>query len=209
MLDPTAAVILLAGIYYGSLYDGSTASILLRVPGGAGSVVSYFDGYPMAQSGRAGVVLGITAFASFFAEIVVTFAIAIIGPAFASAALVFGPVEKTALVVFGLTLAANIWEGPRIRAWVMVALGLLRSTVGVDLVSDEERLTLGVPSLCDALHVAVLAMGMFGVSEVLLLVERKRDGLRSSPSRKLGNPGAGNARDYCHRSDHTAEVIGA
>lgn len=175
MLDPTAAVILLAGIYYGSLYGGSTASILLRVPGEAASVVSCFDGYPMAQSGRAGVALGITAFASFFAGIVVTFAIALIGPTFASAALVFGPVEKTALVVFGLTLAANIGEGPRIRAWVMVALGLLLSTVGVDLVSGEERFTFGVPSLRDGLHVAVLAMGMFGVSEVLLLAERKRD----------------------------------
>lgn len=175
MLDPTAAVILLAGIYYGSLYGGSTASILLRVPGEAASVVSCFDGYPMAQSGRAGVALGITAFASFIAGIVATFAIALVGPSFASAALVFGPVEKTALVVFGLTLAANIGEGPRIRAWVMVALGLLLSTVGIDLVSGEERFTFSIPYLRDGLHVAVLAMGMFGVSEVLFLAEHKRD----------------------------------
>jgi putative tricarboxylic transport membrane protein len=175
MLEPTAAVILLAGIYYGSLYGGSTASILLRVPGEAASVVSCFDGYPMARSGRAGVALGITAFASFIAGIVATFVIALVGPAFASTALAFGPVEKTALVVFGLTLAANIGEGPRIRAWAMVALGLLLSSVGVDLVSGEERYTFSIPYLRDGFHVAVLAMGMFGVSEVLILAERQRD----------------------------------
>ncbi|MBO6720031.1 MAG: tripartite tricarboxylate transporter permease [Rhizobiaceae bacterium] len=175
MLEPTAAVILLAGIYYGSLYGGSTASILLRVPGEAASVVSCFDGYPMARAGRAGVALGITAFASFIAGIVATFVIALVGPAFASTALAFGPVEKTALVVFGLTLAANIGEGPRTRAWAMVALGLLLSSVGVDLVSGEERYTFSVPYLRDGFHVAVLAMGMFGVSEVLILAERQRD----------------------------------
>ena len=175
MLEPTAAVILLAGIYYGSLYGGSTASILLRVPGEAASVVSCFDGYPMAQAGRAGVALGITAFASFIAGIAATFAIALVGPAFASTALAFGPVEKTALVVFGLTLAANIGEGPRTHAWAMVALGLLLSSVGVDLVSGEERYTLSVPYMRDGFHVAVLAMGMFGVSEVLILAERQRD----------------------------------
>ena len=175
MLEPTAAVILLAGIYYGSLYGGSTASILLRVPGEAASVVSCFDGYPMARSGRAGVALGITAFASFIAGVVATFVIALIGPTFASTALAFGPVEKAALVVFGLTLAANIGEGPRLRAWAMVALGLLLSSVGVDLVSGEERYTFSSPYLRDGFHVAVLAMGMFGVSEVLILAERQRD----------------------------------
>jgi putative tricarboxylic transport membrane protein len=174
MLDPVSAIILLAGIYYGSLYGGSTASILIRVPGEAASVVSCFDGYPMAQAGRAGVALGITAFASFIAGVAATFAIAFLGPAFASTAPAFGPIEKTALVVFGLTLAANIGEGPRIRAWAMVALGLLLSTVGVDLVSGEERYTLGSAHLRDGFHVAVLAMGMFGVSEVLLLAERAR-----------------------------------
>ncbi|WP_186400811.1 tripartite tricarboxylate transporter permease [Stappia sp. P2PMeth1] len=174
MLDPLSAIILLAGIYYGSLYGGSTASILMRVPGEAASVVSCFDGYPMAQAGRAGVALGITAFASFIAGIAATFAITFLGPVFAETALAFGPIEKTALVVFGLTLAANIGEGPRMRAWAMVALGLFLSTVGADLVSGEERYTFGSPNLRDGLHVAVLAMGMFGVSEVLMLSERRR-----------------------------------
>src|SRR3546814_19804562 len=109
----------------------------------------------MAQAGRAGVALGITAFASFIAGVVATFAIALLGPAFASTALAFGPIEKTVLVVFGLTLAANIGEGPRIRAWAMVALGLLLSAVGVDLISGEERYTFGTAHLRDGFPVAV------------------------------------------------------
>src|SRR3546814_17305649 len=96
MLDPTSAIILLAGIYYGSLYGGSTASILMRVPGEAASVVSCFDGYPMAQAGRAGVSLGITAFARFIAGVVATFAFALIVPAFAYTGLAFGPIDNTA-----------------------------------------------------------------------------------------------------------------
>ncbi len=174
LLDGTSAVILLAGIYYGSLYGGSTASILLRVPGEAASVVSCFDGYPMARQGRAGVALGMTAFASFIAGIVATFGIALLGPTFASGALAFGPVERAALVVFGLALAASIGEGPRVRAWTMVALGLLLSSVGADLVTGHERYTFGNANLRDGFHIAVLAMGMFGVSEVLVLAERRR-----------------------------------
>jgi putative tricarboxylic transport membrane protein len=172
MIEPTSAVILLAGIYYGSQYGGSTASILMRVPGEASSVVSCFEGYPMAKQGRAGAALGMAAFASFIAGIAATLGVAFLGPAFASAALAFGPIEKTALVVFGLTLAASIGEGPRVRAWAMVALGLLLSAVGVDLLSGIERYTLGNSYLRDGFNVAVLAMGMFGVSEVLMLVER-------------------------------------
>jgi len=175
LLDPTSAIVLLAGIYYGSLYGGSTTSILLRVPGEAASVVSCFDGYPLARQGRAGVALGMSAFASFIAGIAATIGITFLGPAFASVALAFGPIEKTALVVFGLSLAANIGEGPRIKAWAMVGLGLLLSTVGVDLVSGEERYTFASAPLRDGFHIAVLAMGLFGVSEVLIFAERRRE----------------------------------
>lgn len=174
MLDQTSAIILLAGIYYGSLYGGSTTSILMRVPGEAASLVSIFDGYPMAQKGRAGAALGISAFASFIAGITATVAITVVGPAFTTVALAFGPVEKTAIVVLGLVLAANIGEGSRIRAWTMVALGLLLSTVGVDLIAGEERFTFGSSNLRDGLHIAILAMGLFGVSEMLMLAERRQ-----------------------------------
>lgn len=173
MLDQTGAIILLAGIYYGSLYGGSITSVLMRVPGEAASLVSCFDGYPMAQQGRAGAALGISAFGSFIAGISATLAITIVGPAFTSVALAFGPIEKTSIVALGLVLAASIGEGSRIRAWTMVSLGLLLSTVGVDLISGEERFAFGVSYLRDGLNIAVLAMGLFGVSEMLMLIERK------------------------------------
>lgn len=173
MLDQPSAIILLSGIYYGSQYGGSITSVLMRVPGEASSVMTCFDGYPMARQGRAGAALGISAFGSFIAGITATLAIAIVGPAFTSVALAFGPVEKASIVMLGLVLAASIGEGPRVRAWAMVALGLLLSTVGVDLISGEERFAFGVSYLRDGFNIAVLAMGLFGVSEMLMMIERK------------------------------------
>lgn len=193
MLDQTSAIILLSGIYYGSQYGGSITSVLMRVPGEAASVMTCFDGYPMARQGRAGVALGISAFGSFIAGIAATLAIAIVGPAFTSVALAFGPVEKASIVMLGLVLAASVGEGSRSRAWAMVALGLLLSTVGVDLISGEERFTLEVSYLRDGFNIAVLAMGLFGVSEMLMLVERKISEVSTPmPSYKLREllPGA-------------------
>ena len=114
LLDQTSAIILLAGIYYGSLYGGSITSVLMRLPGEAASLVSCFDGYPMARQGRAGAALGISAFGSFIAGIFATLAITIVGPAFTSVALAFGPVEKAAIVAFGLVLAASVGDGRRL-----------------------------------------------------------------------------------------------
>ncbi|MFJ1310884.1 tripartite tricarboxylate transporter permease [Agrobacterium pusense] len=186
MLDQTSAIILLSGIYYGSQYGGSITSVLMRVPGEASSVMTCFDGYPMARQGRAGVALGISAFGSFIAGIAATLAIAIVGPAFTSVALVFGPVEKASIVMLGLVLAASIGDGLRVRAWAMVALGLLLSTVGVDLISGEERFAFGVSYLRDGFNIAVLAMGLFGVSEMLMLIERRvSEGPPRMPSYRL------------------------
>nr|WP_278515606.1 tripartite tricarboxylate transporter permease [Brucella anthropi] len=173
VLDQTSAIILLAGIYYGSQYGGSITSVLMRVPGEASSVMTCFDGYPMAKQGRAGAALGISAFGSFIAGISATLAIAIIGPAFTKVALAFGPVEKSSIVLLGLVLAASVGEGPRIRAWTMVALGLLLSTVGVDLISGAERFTFEVSYLRDGFNIAILAMGLFGMSEGLMLIQQK------------------------------------
>lgn len=173
-LDQTAAIILLAAIYYGAMYGGSITSILIRVPGEAASAITSLDGYAMTRQGRAGAALGMSASASFIAGIAATFGIALVGPAFADVALRFGPIEKTALVFFGLTLAASVGSGSRARAWVMIGLGLLLSTVGVDLVTGEERFTFGTADMRDGIDIAVLAMGMFGVSEVLVAAERKR-----------------------------------
>lgn len=186
MLDQTSAIILLSGIYYGSQYGGSITSVLMRVPGEASSLTTCFDGYPMAKQGRAGAALGISAFGSFIAGISATLAIAIVGPAFTSVALAFGPVEKASIVLLGLVLAASIGEGPRIRAWAMVALGLLLSTVGVDLISGEERFTFEISYLRDGFNIAILAMGLFGVSEMLMMIERKGSAATGSvPSYRL------------------------
>jgi len=172
-LNQTSAIILLAAIYYGAMYGGSITSILIRVPGEAASAVTSLDGYAMTKQGRAGVALGISAFGSFIAGLVATFGIVFLGPSFADKALAFGPIEKTGLVLFGLTLAASVGSGSKVRAWAMVGLGLLLSTVGVDLMSGEERFTFGSVNMRDGIDIAVLAMGLFGVSEVLSAAERK------------------------------------
>ncbi len=172
-LDRTSSIILMSGIYYGAMYGGSITSILIKIPGEAASVVTCLDGYQMARRGRAGAALGISAFASFFAGIVATLGIAWLGPKMASVALMFGPVEKASLLLLGLVLILGIGEGSRAKAVAMVALGLLCGTIGVDLVSGEERFVFDVPHLRDGFGIAVVAMGLFGISEVLLLAEDK------------------------------------
>jgi len=172
-LDRTSSIILMSGIYYGAMYGGSITSILIKIPGEAASVVTCLDGYQMARRGRAGAALGISAFASFFAGIVATLGIAWLGPKMAGVALMFGPVEKASLLLLGLVLILGIGEGSRAKAVAMVALGLLCGTIGVDLVSGEERFVFDIPYLRDGFGIAVVAMGLFGVSEVLLLAEEQ------------------------------------
>jgi putative tricarboxylic transport membrane protein len=176
LLDRNAALILLAGIYYGAMYGGSITSILVRIPGEAASVVTCLDGHAMARNGRAGAALGLSAIGSFIGGIVATFGIVLLGPWVATKALAFGPVERGALLVFGLTLVAQVGEGSRPRAWTMVGAGLLLSVTGIDLVSGIERFTFDVPELRDGISIAVVAMGLFGVSEVLLLASSRDPG---------------------------------
>jgi putative tricarboxylic transport membrane protein len=174
-LDRTASIILMSGIYYGAMYGGSITSILIKIPGEAASVITCLDGYQMARKGRAGAALGLSAFASFGAGIVATLGIAIVGPQVAGMALAFGPVEKTALLVLGFTLILGIGQGSRMRVLTMIGLGLLLGTVGVDLVSGEERFTFSVPELRDGFGVAVVAMGLFGLSEVLAMAGEREE----------------------------------
>lgn len=172
-LDQTSAVILLAGIYYGAMYGGSITSILIKIPGEAASVITCIDGYQMARRGRAGAALGISALGSFAAGIAATIGIAWVGPQVASVALMFGPVEKAAMLVLGLTLILGIGESSRPRAVAMVGLGLLLGTAGVDIVSGEERFVFDIPPLRDGFSIPVVAMGLFGLSEVLILAGQK------------------------------------
>jgi putative tricarboxylic transport membrane protein len=171
-IDKTGAVIMLAGIYYGAMYGGSITSILVKIPGEAASVITCIDGHEMARKGRAGAALGISAFGSFIAGVIAVIGVAAVGPGLAQHALKFGPTEMTALVVLGLSLVVFISVGSRSKALMSTLLGLLLSTVGIDLVSGTERFAYTVPYLMDSFNIAVMAMGLFGVAEVLLVAEQ-------------------------------------
>ena len=188
-LDPTGALIMLAGIYYGAQYGGSTTAILVNIPGEATSVVTALDGHAMARRGRAGAALGIAALGSFFAGTVATIFIAALGAPLTRVALLFGPTEYFALMVMGLVFAVVLAGGSIIKAIAMIMLGLLLSTVGTDLETGDQRMTFGQPFLWDGIDFAVLAMGVFGVSEILrnLGQPEERDVVRGAIGRLLPN----------------------
>jgi len=170
-VDPTGALIMLAGIYYGAQYGGSTTAILVNMPGEVTAVVTAIDGHEMAKQGSAGRALGIAALGSFFAGTVATLVIAAIGAPLTRLALLFGPAEYFGLMVFGLGLAIVLARGSVLKAVIMVVLGLLLSTVGTDLETGQDRLTLGISELSDGVDFAVLAMGVFGIAEILRNLE--------------------------------------
>jgi putative tricarboxylic transport membrane protein len=169
--EPTGALIMLAGIYYGAQYGGSTTAILVNMPGEVTSVVTALDGHVMARNGQAGIALGMAAIGSFFAGTVATLVIAAIGAPLTKLALLFGPAEYFGLMVFGLGLAIVLAHGSVLKAIIMVVFGLLLSTVGTDLETGQDRLTLGIAELSDGVDFAVLAMGVFGIAEILRNLE--------------------------------------
>jgi putative tricarboxylic transport membrane protein len=170
-LEPTGALIMLAGIYYGAQYGGSTTAILVNIPGEATSVVTTLDGHQMARQGRAGIALGIAALGSFFAGTVATLTIAALGVPLIKLALLFGPAEYFSLMALGLAFAVVLARGSILKAGGMIFVGLLLSTIGTDLDTGEERLTFGIDNLIDGIDFAVLAMGLFGFAEVLRNLE--------------------------------------
>ncbi|MGE3934650.1 MAG: tripartite tricarboxylate transporter permease [Rhodospirillaceae bacterium] len=170
-VDPTGALIMLAGIYYGAQYGGSTTAILVNIPGEATAVVTTLDGHQMARQGRAGIALGTAAIGSFFAGTVATLVIAALGEPLTRLALLFGPAEYFSLMVLGLAFAVVLARGSLPKAIAMIIVGVLLSTVGTDLETGEERLTLGIPALSDGIDFAVLAMGLFGFAEILRNLE--------------------------------------
>lgn len=166
-LDPTGALIMLAGIYYGAQYGGSTTAILVNLPGEVTSVVTAIDGHEMARAGRAGAALGVAAIGSFFAGTVATLLIAALGGPLTRVALLFGPTEYFSLMVMGLVFAIVLAGGSILKAVAMILLGVLLSTVGTDLETGDERMTFGLFFLSDGIDFAVLAMGIFGVAEII------------------------------------------
>jgi putative tricarboxylic transport membrane protein len=176
-LSPTTALIMLAGIYYGSMYGGSTTSILVNVPGEAGSVVTAIDGYQMARAGRAGAALAVAAVGSFVAGSLGVVGIVLFAAWLADVALQFGPPEYFALSVTGLAVLSRLSGGSVLVSFVMVGLGLAIGTVGMEPISGYRRFTFGSVQLAQGLELVPIIMGLYGVAEVLTLAEA---GLRRS-----------------------------
>ena len=171
MKDPTTALIMLAGIYYGAQYGGSTTSILINIPGESSSVVTCLDGYQMARQGRAGPALATAALGSFFAGTVATILLAVAAPPLAQIAFKFGPAEYFSLMVLGLIAAVVLAHGSVIKAVGMVVLGLLLGLVGTDVNSGMARFSFGIPELTDGIGFVAVAMGVFGLAEIMKNLE--------------------------------------
>ncbi|HWZ70745.1 MAG TPA: tripartite tricarboxylate transporter permease [Casimicrobiaceae bacterium] len=170
-LQPVSALIMLAGIYYGAQYGGSTTSILLNMPGETSSAVTCLDGYQMARKGQAGAALAIAALGSFFAGCVATVFVATVAVPLSELALKFGPAEYCSLMILGLIGAVVLAHGSLLKAIAMVVLGLLLGLVGTDVNSGAARFAFGVPELIDGLGVVSVAMGLFGFAEILTNLE--------------------------------------
>ncbi len=166
-LEPLSALIMLAGIYYGAQYGGSTTAILIKVPGEASSVVTALDGYQMARQGRAGVALATAAIGSFAAGSFATLLVAVLGPLLADVALAFGPADYCSLILLGLVASVVLAQGSLLKAFGMIVLGLLLGLVGSDVDTGVERFTFGIPKLAEGIPVAVAAMGLFGLGEIV------------------------------------------
>lgn len=182
-ISPTNAIVLLGGIYYGAMYGGSTTSILMRIPGEAASVVTCIDGYEMARKGRAGPALAVAALGSFVAGTLALAGLVLVAPQVASLALLFGPAEYVGLLSLGLVLLAFLAEGSRIKAAAMALLGLTLGMIGIDALTAHGRLMFDIPELSDGLGLVPMAVGLFGISEVLLSVSSKQP--QAIPAPKL------------------------
>ncbi|MBI5968413.1 MAG: tripartite tricarboxylate transporter permease [Deltaproteobacteria bacterium] len=166
-LNPTAALILLAGVYYGAMYGGSTTSILMRIPGEAASVMTCIDGYAMAQRGRAGPALAIAAIGSYIAGTMSVVGLMILAPPLAKFALGFGPPEYSTLLILGLLVLGYMTGGSMIKNLAMIILGLLFGMIGIDHFTGYFRFSYGIVALGDGIGVVPVAVGLFGVAEIL------------------------------------------
>lgn len=190
-IEPVTAIIMLAGIFYGAQYGGTITSVLLRLPGEASSVVTVFDGHALARQGKAGTALGIAAIGSFIGGTVSIIALSVVAPLVASFALDFGPPEYTALALLGILLVATVSSGHRLKAIIAACVGLLLATVGRDGFTSAERFTFDNLSLADGIDFVPIAMGLFGLGEILYNLEERHRAVQAPatianvwPSRK-------------------------
>lgn len=174
-MDPAAALIMMAGVYYGAMYGGSTSSILLNAPGVAGTVAAAFDGYPMAQRGEAGKALAISAIASFVGGTVSVILLMLLAPALSSVAVAFGPPAYFALMLMGLTAITSLSEGSTIKALISAVFGFMIVTIGIDPQTGTQRFTFGNVNLLDGIDFLVIALGLFALAEVCTLILNRKD----------------------------------
>ena len=188
-LEPVSSLIMLAGIYYGAQYGGSTTAILINMPGESSSAVTAIDGYQMARKGRAGIALATAAIGSFFAGTVATLLVAIFAPPLTTIALKFGAAEYFSLMVLGLIMAVALAHGSVLKALAMMVLGLLLGMVGTDIYTGTPRFTLGITAYADGLNFVALAVGLFGIAEILrnLETEHTREVMVKSIQRLMPN----------------------
>jgi TctA family transporter len=184
-MEATTAIIMLAGIFYGAQYGGSTTAILLNLPGEVSSVVTTLEGYKMARRGRAGAALATAAIGSFFAGTMATILVAASGPLLTQVALSFGPADYFSLMLLGLIISAVLAQGSVIKSIGMVVLGVALGLVGTDVQTGQQRFTFGIPELSDGIGFVPVAMGIFGLGEIILNLERPES--RSVLTTKVGS----------------------
>jgi putative tricarboxylic transport membrane protein len=171
-LEPTAALIMFAGIYYGAMYGGSTTSILLNAPGESATIVTAIDGHQMARNGRAGAALATAAIGSFVAGTLATLALSLTAPLMVRVALAFGSAEYFALMVLAFVMVTTMLGESGLKGWVSLLLGLLLGFVGIDALSGQARFTLGIPYLLDGIDPVIVAIGLFAVGDTLWIASR-------------------------------------
>ncbi len=181
-MPPSSALILMAGVYYGAIFGGSTSSVLLNAPGVASTVATTFDGYPLAQQGKAGKALAIAALSSFVGGTVATIGLMLIAPQLSKVALTFGPTEYFALMLLGLTAIASLSDGSSVKAFISATVGVMVATIGVDAQTGTQRFTFGSPKLFDGIDFLVIALGLFALAEVTQLIISRKESLFKSGS---------------------------
>ncbi|MGV6872388.1 tripartite tricarboxylate transporter permease [Pseudochelatococcus sp. B33] len=195
-LDPIPALVMLGGIYYGGSYGGSTASILLNLPGTPSSAVTCLDGYPMAKQGRAGVALLMTTVASFVGASIGIIIMMLFSPLIVGVALAFGPPEYFSLMILGLVAASVVSDGSAVKGLSMVVLGILVGVAGMDIYTGSQRFTFGMIELAEGVSLVAFAMGLFGVAEVIASIKSTKTGAAKKLSLRSMMP----TRDDVRRS---------
>jgi putative tricarboxylic transport membrane protein len=194
-LSPTIALVMLAGVYYGAMYGGSTTSILMRIPGEAASVMTCIDGFEMTRKGRGGAALAVAALGSFIAGTISVVGLMLLAPPLAEIALKFGPPEYSALLLLGLLLLAYLSGGSIVKTLTMAVFGLLLGMIGIDAMSGFMRFGYGINELGDGIGIVPVAVGLFGVSEILLTARSGGAGVVATPRFKELLPSATEIRD--------------